>query len=386
MCIFKFPLPKIGLDGIEKRPLEFIRWQENCSIVAFPVNSPVRKLGVMSQSMFRTCCLSLTLLMMSSASVFAQEKELNWAEKMFSELKYDFGSVARGADVRHDIIITNIYKEDIEIVNVGTTCGCTAATPDKKLLKTHEKARINVEMNTKKFMRQKDSNVDVTVRFNGVHTKTIRVPISAYIRPDVVVTPGNAEFGSVEFGNGSERTIDISYAGRDDWTIKDVRIGNDHIKAELKQMARGGGQVSYQLVVRLDNSAPMGTINDQIVLVTDDAKSLEVPIRISGRVEPDIVIAPASFPLGKLTPGEQKTFNVVVRGKHNFTIAGIQCDDNPDCFEVMQLSKEAKSVHVLPLRVTAPMTPGDFKENFTLTIDGRPTPLTFTAEGLIAAN
>src|SRR5690554_1935851 len=82
----------------------------------------------------------------STSATIAQE--LNWAEKMFSELKHDFGTVARGADTRTTIYVTNLYEEDVSITNVGTTCGCTAAQPDRTLLKTHEKAAIEVKMNT----------------------------------------------------------------------------------------------------------------------------------------------------------------------------------------------------------------------------------------------
>ena len=310
-------------------------------------------------------------------------QKLNWAEKMFSELKHDFGTVARGADVRHEIVVRNIYEEDIEVVNVGTTCGCTAAKPDKKLLKTFEEARIEVKMDTKKFMRRKDSNVDVTLRFNGRHSKTVRVPITAYIRSDVVVTPGNADFGAVEFGVGGERVIDISYAGRSDWSIRDVRIGNESIQAQLQPGQRRSGRVNYKLIVKLDPTAPLGRVSDQLVLVTDDANSPEVPIRVTGSVEPDIVVTPTRFPLGKLSPGEQKTFNVVLKGKRPFAISSVECGGHPDCFEVMRLTEDAKVVHVVPFRVTAPETIGNFKEEFTVMIANRPQPLTFQAEGEI---
>src|SRR5262245_22868729 len=87
----------------------------------------------------------------------------DWAEQMFSERSHDFGSVARGADVRHKIQVKNLYEETIRISNVSTTCGCTAAKPDREELKTGEVANIEVVMNTVKFLRDKNSNVDVTI-------------------------------------------------------------------------------------------------------------------------------------------------------------------------------------------------------------------------------
>ena len=63
-------------------------------------------------------------------------------------------------------------------------------------------------------------------------------------------------------------------------------------------------------------------------------------------------------------------------------IETIECDSDRECFKV-KLSKEKKAVHVLPLTVVAPAESGDLDEVFTMTIDGRPEPLTFRAHGKI---
>jgi len=309
---------------------------------------------------------------------------------MFSELQHDFGTVARGADTRSILIVENIYEEDVTIDNVGTTCGCTAAKPNKTLLRTGEKAEIEIKMNTVKFMRRKDSNVDVTMTFRGpqgASTKTVRIPITAYIRSDVVITPepGNANFGNIEFGQGAERKLEIAYAGRDDWAISGIKVPDDRIQAQAREVFRGPGQVRYELTVQLAPSAPMGAIQDQIRIVTNDANSPEVPVMVMGNVEPDIVFAPAgTFPLGNLKPGETKEFRVVLRGKRPFAISHIQCDA-ADCFEVQQPGVDnLKTVHVIPFKMTAPNKPGHFSENFTFTIAGREEPLTCSAEGEIS--
>jgi len=331
----------------------------------------------------------LTLLLSSFSTTPLQAQE-NWATKMFSELKHDFGTVARGADTRAILTIQNIYEEDVTIDNVGTTCGCTAAKPNKTLLRTGEKAEIEIQMNTVKFMRRKDSNVDVTMTFRGpqgASTKTVRVPITAYIRSDVVISPepGNANFGSVEFGQSAERKLEIAYAGREDWKITEVRVPDDRIQASIQEVARGGGQVRYQLTVQLKDSAPMGAIQDQLRLITNDANSPEVPVTVLGIVEPDIVFAPSgTFPLGNLKPGETKEFRVVLKGKRPFAIQHIQCDA-ADCFEVQRPAADAlKLVHVVPFKMTAPNKPGHFSENFTFTIAGRPQTLSCKAEGTIS--
>ena len=332
-------------------------------------------------------CLSLLSL---SASVHAQsDRQLNWAEKTLSDLNVDFGTVARGADTRHTLKVSNLYEEDIYIVDVGTTCGCTAATPNKKLLKTGDVAEIEIVMNTVKFTHKKDSNVDVTLQFRGkqgrTDTQKIRVPIHAYIRTDVVLTPGNADFGTVEYNQGAERKIQISYAGREDWRIQEVKAGHKNLTAQLKETRRGGGRVDYELTLTLDQAAALGDFQDRILLITDDRNSPEVPVLVTGRVAPDIEIVPGRYELGKLNPAEEKEFSVVVKGNRPFIIEGIECEEHADCFEFKPVPEVPKTVHVVRFRVTAPNQPGEFAETFTVSVAGREIPLKFQADGMIGS-
>ena len=59
-------------------------------------------------------------------------------------------------------------------------------------------------------------------------------------------------FGDVDQYQPAEQTIKVSYAGRSDWRIVDVR-SSDHLRigAELVETQRSGGRVSYDMIVRL---------------------------------------------------------------------------------------------------------------------------------------
>jgi len=327
------------------------------------------------------------------AASLASGQELDWAQRMFSEMEHDFGTVASGSDTRHQIEIKNIYQEQVRILNVGTTCGCTVAKPSQKVLETGETAYIEVVMNTVKFKRQKNSNVDVTLSFsdaNGVSTtKTIRIPISAYIRPDIVIEPGNVDFGTVDAGAGARRTVRISYAGRGDWSVQGVEVNHDYLEASILETDRSGGFggdsfVRYDLIVQVKPSAPVGVIRDKIHLLTNDAANPKVPVLVEARVEPDIVVSPGTLPLGDVAIGAERTYTVIIRGKKPFAIERIECESDQECFKV-RLTKTVKRTHVLPLTFKSPDVPGAFKEQFTITVTGHPEPVTFSAVGNIVA-
>jgi hypothetical protein len=309
-------------------------------------------------------------------------QELDWAQKMFSELEHDFRVVARGADVRHRIQITNLYKEMVTVANVSTSCGCISAKVSQTTIPSDATIDLELTLDTKNHMRQKDPNVDVRVTFDGVNFKDVRIPIHAYIRTDVVFQPGAAEFGTLDAGAGSEQKLSIKYAGRDDWQIREVRSPRPYVSGSVQELHRGGGRVEYSLTVTIAPGAPEGQVREQLQLITDDVTNPYVPVLVTASIEPDIVVATPEIILGTLSPGVEKTVRVILRGRKPFAIESIECDSPLECFKV-KLSKDPKSVHILPLTVMPPDTKGDLSEKFTVHIAGRTELVTFRASGRV---
>ena len=312
-------------------------------------------------------------------SAFAQNND--WAKKMFDKLSHDFGKVARGADVQYRFRVKNIYKQTVHISNVRTTCGCSAATPTKRTLKTYETADIIVTMNTQKFLRQKDSNLIIT--FDKPLFATVRIPIRAYIRPDVVLRPGSVKFGAIEQGKSFRKSLSIAYAGRRDWKIERVKINSPYLSGTVKQISRSGGRVRYQLSVTLKPGAPVGILREQIVLVTNDANSPFVPVAVTAHVESEFTVTTA--PLGTVKPGQKKVFNVVIRGRRPFRVDKLICANSPDCFQA-KLSGKSRSVHVISITFVPPKKVGAFQETLKFSIAGRKEPVAFRVTGRIVKN
>lgn len=321
----------------------------------------------------------LVVLLLSPVQMLQAQQ---WAENMFSELNHDFGYVAKGSDVRHNIEITNKFEETVHISGVSTSCGCTVAKqPEKTTLPSRESTFLEISMNTQKFSRLKESSVTVT--FDKPYYAQVRIPIRAYIRTDVVLSPGGVEFGEVELGEGKTTTVDINYAGRSDWTITGVSGLPSNLEASVEEVSRRGNSCKYKLTVNLKPGAPKGDVRAKFSLLTDDAKSPEVPVMVTGRVVPDIVVQD-EVTLGLLAPGQSKTVSVVLRGKKPFKITQVECDTHQGAFST-KVPEETKVLHILPLTVKTPDMTGTFTDTISVTIDGRPEPVTFKTVGQINA-
>lgn len=313
----------------------------------------------------------------------AKAQNADWAEKLFESREYDFGVVARGAQARFRIPITNCYEQTVHIASASTVCKCFIPKVLQPKLASRETGYIELSVDTLKFSQHRDSVITVT--FNQPFFTEVRIPVKILIRTDIQVNPGSAQFGSVLKGTAAERKLVVIYAGgRDDWMVKEVISKNKNFEASVVENMRNRGRAGYELKVTLKDSAPMGEFREQVTLVTDDEVNPHIPIIIEGRVENEFSVTPDVVSFGNLKPGERKTLNVVVRGRKPFAIKKIESEKSAGTFET-RLPPDVRQIHVLPLTVIAPADAGPLTEEFTVTIDGNSEPLTFKAQARIVA-
>lgn len=311
--------------------------------------------------MVRTSKIAGLILLVALLAPVASAQD--WAIKMFGSTTHDFGTVAKGSLAEYRFVIKNIYEEDAHIQSVTSSCGCTTPKITKADLKTFENGEIVAVLNTKTFTGHKSATLKVV--FDKPFHAEVNLNITAFIRSDVVTQPGIIDFGSVDQGAPSEQKLHVAYAGRDDWKLLDVKTADPWYEVEMKETARGGGRVSYDLLVRLTKDAPAGYLHDQLILVTNDAKAREIPVDLQGRVASEITISPEKLFLGIVNPGQQVKKNLVVRGKRPFKITDIEC---PACFQI-EHSPEAKTVHLIPVVFTAGEAEGQLAHSISIKTD-----------------
>ena len=305
----------------------------------------------------------------------------SWADRLVDTQRIDFGVVATGAETSRVVTIRNTTTNVVHISSVTTACTCAqAGQPSSNLLQPGQEATIPLRLNTVQFSKKRDTSM--TIVFDSPQYASVIIPISAYIRTDVVFEPGLVRFGSVEFGTGAEVTVNVAYAGRSDWKIVDVKIGHQDITASLKENLRSAGRVDYSLTVKLNPGTRPQRIRDLLTLVTDDAANPYVPLMVEGVVVPDISISPETVSIRPLSPGQTTTVKVVIRGKKAFLIEDIDCAGMSDCFKV-KLGDKPNVLHVVDIEFVAPQKPGKFTEQMIVKIENRDEPIMFQVSGVI---
>lgn len=328
----------------------------------------------------RKVVFALAALMLAADSVAAQSA---WANKMFGgALTHDFGTVARGAQLKHTFTMTNIYKVPLQITNIGVECGCVTATPTSKTLQPNETAQLHVNMDAARFSGPKTVKIHVTVGPEFVSTATVTV--IAVARQDVVFNPGEIDFGAVSKGQTLTKFIDVEHAGNAAWKVSEiVKSGAapfDLKVEQLPQKVSGFVTVGYRIFATIKPNAAPGPFKQEILLKTNDPQSPVITFHIGGSIRTSLNVAPNPVNLGSLKVGEEQSTKIVVSGNRAFRIVAIEgLGDGL----TIPLPERSTTTHILDLRIQ-PRAGGALRKQIILRTDLDNEAATITVEGAVA--
>src|SRR5262245_43203372 len=233
-----------------------------------------------------------------------------WADKILSsKTTHDFGTVARGAQLKHTFTMNNIYKVPLQITNIGVECGCVTATPSTKILQPGETAQLEINMDTARFSGAKQVKVRITVGPEYVSTATVTV--SAFARQDVVFNPGEIDFGAVAKGQTSTKFIDVEHAGNANWRVSEiVKSGAAPFDLKVEQLPQKVGgfvTVGYRIFATVKPGAAPGAFKQEILLKTNDPQAPVITFHIGGNVRTSLNVAPNPVNLGSLKVGDEQS-------------------------------------------------------------------------------
>ncbi len=303
---------------------------------------------------------------------------------MFPVTTHDFGTVASNAKAEYKFKFSNKYIEDIHISGAQATCGCTTVTISKSTLKTYETGVIHAKFNTDSHRGHQSATITVTI--DQPLYAEVQLSVYGNIRGDVLFTPGLVQLGSVPQGEASGiKKIHVNYSGHDKWKITDIRNANKYLKVTMQEQERQYGSVSYELKVHLKEDAPVGYVNSQLLLVTNDSQATKIPLPVEGRVVAPVVASPDILHFGTLEPGESATKQIIVRGKHPLTITRIECSSkSTENTFTYKTPPETKLLHFVPITFTAGQTPGKFTQEVLIHTDlGNGKPVTIVTSATI---
>lgn len=296
----------------------------------------------------------------------------NWVDAVFPERSYDFQTVARGSKIRHSFRLVNHTNQEIHIASWRTKCGCTEVRVGARDIPPRTQTSIDAVIDTTKFLGFKASGLTLVIdRPNYVE---VDLNLTCFIRGDIVLNPGQVEFGNVQRGGNHTATLYLTYAGNiPNWGVNKMVTRSSHISAKLEELGQSyEGQKQYSLNVKLNPSVPNGYFKDEITAWTNDPSSPTIPISVTANVLAAVSVSPSIMNLGAVKAGGVVKKRVLVSSRQTFKLTGVTADR--DALTAKPDGDDAKTVHTVEITFTAPKQTGPYNGVFELATDLKDEP------------
>lgn len=266
---------------------------------------------------------------------------------LFKTTNHDFGTVARAAKTEYRFTFDNPYNQTIQVRSVRTSCGCTTPTVETEIVPPGGRGSILAKFNTGTHTGSRSATLTVT--FDKPTFSEIQLHVKGYIRSDVVFQPGEAAFGNMMQGTSKSIEVGVDYAGKPAWKINQVTSSDSFITVVPTEVSRQNGRVRYNLVVSMSGGAPVGPLESELVVHTNDRNLTTVPLRLMANIAPEISVSPQTLSLGDIVQGAPIKQLIVLKGHQPFLIKSIESRE----FDIeAKLSEESKTLHALPMIIT----------------------------------
>jgi len=204
---------------------------------------------------------------------------------------YDFGDVQTGEIVKHKFIVANNGTDILKIDRVVSSCGCTAAQPEKNELKPSESTLIAAEFNS--AGRIGPQMKYITVFSNDPATPQFQLLLKGNvvdIKKDTVIPPKikfestQHDFGKIKEGKISEYTFKFQNLGKENLIISDVRTSCGCTAAVVEGKNLKPAE-SGTIKIEFDSTGREGRLSRTIVVMSNDPVTPTTTLTIYAEIE-----------------------------------------------------------------------------------------------------
>jgi Protein of unknown function (DUF1573) len=308
----------------------------------------------------RPFLLMLTVWFGFSTSA-AQAGESDWVTAVFPERAYDFGSVARGSQLRHTFPVVNKTNSEIRIANWRAKCGCTNVRVGARVIPPGTQTTIEATIDTTKFQGYKASGL--TLILSSPTYAEVDLNLGCVIRGEIVMSPGQIDFGVVRpTSKLPSASLTLTYAGgRSDWEIVQMKTQSNQVKAKAEEQTRSAdGQIRWTVTATLQPGLTNGYFKHEITLITNDTPPQKIPVWVVANIQSAVTVTPSIINFGQVRAGETiSRSNVVhVRSSAPFSLTKLTASQSD--LQPLEEKTGPLSDHALNLTLKAPTTAGPF--------------------------
>ena len=213
----------------------------------------------------------------------------------FEEPIYDFGKVYKNEDVEHFFMIENRGTADLIIEDINASCGCIISEATTHKVAPGMCGGIIVIL--KGVPDTGAISKNIKIHSNDPDTPVYSLKLSGEIIEDITINPRQISFGFIPKGKKVKVEIGIKIRPGFQLEIKDVISSNPEISIMYKKDEK---ENKYVVEVTLKDTATVGVLTGNILIVTNSERQNRSIIPVSGEVLGDIRLYPSHLYFGAI--------------------------------------------------------------------------------------
>ena len=219
--------------------------------------------------------ITLILLLGSVTSVLAVPQLVT------EDVKYDFGDIIQGEKVEYVFRFQNAGDEILEVGNVRSSCGCTAALLSAKRIAPGDAGELKTTFDSTRF--KGGVNKVVTIDTNDPKVPQLVFSMHGNVKAELLLQPERVNWGKVKRDAPLKSKVIITNQGSATVNLQEPRATNPAVSAELKGLQlKPGDQVELEITAKFPEQKKR--IGGYVIIGTDYPKVPQLRVSVSARL------------------------------------------------------------------------------------------------------
>lgn len=208
---------------------------------------------------------------------------------VFEQTTHHFGRIQKIEPLTFTFSFQNTSTAPVTIANVVTSCGCTAAKPEKTEYQPGEKGTLAATFNPAGHKGLFESTITVEEKGGARHILTLAADIETLDPstlkinlpdPVISVTPDKVHLGTFKVGETALFKVIVENKGEGDLYLSGNNSPNEAGVRLSEKAIKKGKRIELTLFYKPEKA---GKINDFVTIRSNDPKHPELKIRLTGK-------------------------------------------------------------------------------------------------------
>ena len=202
-------------------------------------------------------------------------------QMLVEQLNYDFGEVLQGGKVEYTFRFSNAGDEILEIGNVRSSCGCTAALLSARRIAPGDMGELQATFDSTRFRGA--VNKVISLESNDPQQSQVRFSLYGNVKAELLLEPERVSWGAVKRGQHLESKVIIRNLSSKPIHLQPPKSTNPAVSAELSALLiPPAGQVELQLSAMLPEDKTR--LGGYVILVSDYPNQPQIRVPVSARL------------------------------------------------------------------------------------------------------